>query len=469
MPLETSTPTPILAPAPAPALVGRGEPRHYRCVGIGVGPANLSLASLLHNKAGLSNLFLEKRDTFGWHDGQQTPDAALQVSMLKDLVSLADPTNAYSFLAYLHSQGRIYQFLNARFDAVPRQEFRNYLAWAAHTNHNIRFGEETHHIDFNDTTHRFHIHTNHHHYTADNISIGVGNTAWTPPAAQPFLTDPHVFHVSEHTTKSHNLTGLRVAIIGGGQSGAEAFLDLINRPTHQLPRRITWISRRANFFPIDDTPFTNDYYMPDHSDYFASLTPATRQTFNTTHLLTSDGISEHTLKAIYQRIYTHHYIHHNTDLTALYPNRDLTTITKNTATSTHTGNGYTLTLTHNHHPEHTEHLELDALILATGFKPHPMTFLKPLHHRLHTTPEGEYHIDNHYAAHWNGPENNNIYLQNATRQQRGLADPNLSLLAWRSQRILDKLTNTHTTPQQPSFIEWTTKQPSATDPLAESE
>src|ERR1700677_4289402 len=64
------------------------EPRHYRCVGIGVGPANLSLASLMHRHTEISNLFLDRKPAFGWHDGQQIPDATIQVSMLKDLVSL---------------------------------------------------------------------------------------------------------------------------------------------------------------------------------------------------------------------------------------------------------------------------------------------------------------------------------------------------------------------------------------------
>ncbi len=426
---------------------------HVSCVGVGVGPANLSLACLMLPRAGLSGLFLERRAGFGWHDGQQVPDAGLQVSMFKDLVSLTDPTSPFSFLAYLHDQGRIYHYLNARFDAVPRMEFRNYLAWAAARNPNVVFGEQVEEIDFDGV---FRICTNRRQLTADHVSVAVGSQPWTPPAAAPFLTERRVFHISEFTTAAAELAGLRVAIIGGGQSGAEAFLDLINRPPSQLPRRIAWISRRANFLPIDDSPFTNDYYMPDHSDYFASLPLATRQAFNTSHLLTSDGISESTLRQIYQRIYTHHYIHHRPDLTALYPHRNLTTITPNPA-----GPGYQLTLTHGQHPDTVEHLDTDAIILATGYTPHPMPFLHPLAHRLHQEA-GEYQIDPHYAAIWDGPPDHHLFLQNATRTQRGLADPNLSLLAWRSQRILDRLTNTNTTPQHPSFIEWTTKQPTGT-------
>lgn len=431
------------------ALIGSSIP-HLSCVGVGVGPANLSLASLMCSRPELRGLFLERSPEFGWHDGQLVTGATLQVSMLKDLVSLTDPTSPFSFLAYLHDQGRIYHYLNAQFDAVPRMEFRNYLAWAAARNPSVVFGEEVLSVSFDSV---FRIQTERRELTADHVSIGVGNQPWIPPAGRPFLADPRVFHVSEFTSGAAEVAGERVTVIGGGQSGAEAFLDLINRPADRLPRRVCWVSRRANFFPIDDSPFTNDYYMPDHSDYFASLPLSARQQFNANQVLTSDGISESTLREIYQQIYTHHYIHSRPDLIALYPHRQLTGIAENPA-----GPGYELTLSHGQHPDLIEQLDSDVLIFATGFAPHPMPFLQPLRHRL-CREDGEFQIDAHYAVCWDGPPDHHLFLQNATRTQRGLADPNLSLLAWRSQRILDSLANTNTTPQNPSFIEWATKRP----------
>src|SRR3954453_11701452 len=193
-------------------MIGSSVP-HLSCVGVGVGPANLSLASLMSVQRELRGLFLERRPEFGWHDGQQVPGAGLQVSMLKDLVSLTDPTSPFSFLAYLHDQGRIYHYLNAKFEAVPRMEFRNYLAWAAARNPNVVFGEEVLSIDF-DTV--FRIQTNRRELTADHVSVGVGNQPWVPPTGRPFLADPRVFHVSEFTSAATEVTGQRVAVIGGG-------------------------------------------------------------------------------------------------------------------------------------------------------------------------------------------------------------------------------------------------------------
>jgi hypothetical protein len=44
---------------------GINPPRHYRCVGIGVGPANLSLAALMHSHPEITNLFVDKKESFG--------------------------------------------------------------------------------------------------------------------------------------------------------------------------------------------------------------------------------------------------------------------------------------------------------------------------------------------------------------------------------------------------------------------
>jgi lysine N6-hydroxylase len=422
--------------------------RHFRCIGIGVGPANLSLASLLHSYPEVSNRFIEKRPEFTWHDDQLIPDSTLQVSMVKDLVSLTDPTNSFSFLSYLHEQGRLYHFVNANFDAVPRREFRNYMEWACRRNKNVVFGEEVLSVDFNG---RFVIRTDAGAATADNVVVGVGSQSWVPPHVRDALGDTQ-FHISQYLTKACGLGGKRVAVVGGGQSGAEAFLDLLSRADGELPRRILWLSRRSNFLPIDDSPFTNDYFTPAFSDYFYRLDRPAREAFNSARILASDGISESTLRAIYQRAYLRRFIDGAADLFGLYPNRDVVQVTAAG------GGGWDLSVAHNEFPGVVEHLEADVIVWATGFRPAGMDFLAPMAKRLER--EGnEYRIDQHFAIQWDGPHGNNIFVQNAARQQRGLADPNLSLNAWRSQRIADRLRGVHTNGQNSPFIEWSVKLP----------
>lgn len=425
-----------------------------RCLGIGVGPANLSLASLLHGHPEVTNLFVDRVPSFGWHDGQQIIGATLQVSMLKDLVSLSDPTNAFSFLAYLHDQGRIYHFINAQFTAIPRREFRNYLEWASKRNPNIAFGEEVLSVDFDGKD--FVVETSRRTVTTENVVVGIGNRPWLPACAT-VLPNNSQFHISEYLAKSRNLKGKRVCVVGGGQSGAEAFLDLLSRPENEMPRRVSWVSRRANYFPIDDSPFTNDYYMPCYSDYFYAQQPDVRELFNTRNVLTSDGISESTLREIYQRIYVHRFIDGQADLMALYPNRQVTSVDP-------ADEGWKMTVESNDHPGSAEHLDADVIVWATGFRPSPMHFLDPIASRLER--EGvELRVDADFAVRWDGPADRNIFLQNATRGQRGLADPNLSLVAWRSQRIADRLRQIRGNDQLAGFIDWAMKP--AVSPRAE--
>jgi lysine N6-hydroxylase len=414
----------------------------YRCVGIGVGPANLSLASLLYSHPDVSNVFVDRRPSFGWHDGQLVPGATLQVSMLKDLVTLAEPTNAFSFLAYLHAQGRIYHFVNAQFDSVPRQEFWNYLEWASRTNENVVFGEEVRSVEFDGL---FVVHTNRRVLSAESIAVGVGKVPWVPLPARDKLGGTQ-FHVTDFVSRARELGGKRVAVVGGGQSGAEAVLDLISRVDGR-PRRVTWISRRHNYFPIDDSPFTNDYYMPCHSEHFFAQPRTVRDRFNAQHILTSDGIALATLRRIYQQTYLHRLVDEAEDSVALYPNRVVVDVTGSAA------GGWELTLSHNDRPGMAERLESDVIVWATGFRTAPMDFLSPIAGRLER--EGaEYKIDDDFAVRWDGPPDRTIFMQNAVRQQRGLADMNLSLVAWRSRRIADRLLGVKSDPQRRSFIEW---------------
>ncbi|EKX61606.1 L-lysine 6-monooxygenase [Streptomyces ipomoeae] len=418
------------------------DKNHFGVLGIGAGPANLSLAALLYPHRDLPSLFLDRKEAFSWHDGQQIPGTTLQVPVLKDLVSLADPTSRFSFLNYLHDQGRIYHFVNARFDAVPRQEFRNYLEWASWRMKNIVFGEEVRSVDFDGV---FRVRTDDRVLTADNIAVAVGSRPWIPPAGQGW-NSPSQFHVCDFVDKAVGLGGKRVVVVGGGQSGAEAFLDLISREGGELPGRVSWFSRRRNFLPIDDSPFTNDFYMPCYSEYFYGLDGAARRRINQENVLSSDGISEPTLRAIYQRTYHHRFIARSPGLIRLYPNREITGVAG-------AGAEWELTVADNDRPGAPQHVTADVIIWATGFRTGPLDVLAPLADRL-DRDSGEYRVDRDFAVRWDGPADRNIFIQNATPAQRGLADKNLSLLAWRSQRIVDRLRGVQREEQLSSFVEW---------------
>ncbi|MBD0669410.1 lysine N(6)-hydroxylase/L-ornithine N(5)-oxygenase family protein [Streptomyces sp. CBMA156] len=433
-------------PKPTTASGAAEQPSHLRLVGIGAGPANLSLAALLHGDPEQPNLFLDRKPSFTWHDDQLITGATLQVSIFKDLVSLSDPTNRFSFLSYLHEHGRMYHFLNAQFAEVPRTEFRNYLAWAAETNENVAFSETVERVDFDGV---FRVTTDRRQVTADNIAVGVGTVPWVPDYAVPHLGAGHL-HVSQYLRHAKELAGKRVAVIGGGQSGAEAFLDLISRSDAERPAWVSWVSRRRNYFPIDDSTFTNDFYMPEYSEYFYRLSESKRAELNSAHLLSSDGISESTLRAIYQVLYRLQFIERDEHRFGLLPNRNVVSADR-TASGT-----FEVMLRHNDESGQSECLPVDAVVWATGFRPAPKTFLEPLMGRIETE-NGEVRVNEDFAVSWDGPPDRNIFMQNAVRGQRGLPDVNLSLNAWRAQRIVNSLRGSTAPELAMSFIDWSAK------------
>jgi len=93
-----------------------GGRRIHDVVGVGFGPSNLALAIALAEGAGdaggVSARFVERQPRFGWHRGMLLEDATMQISYLKDLVTLRDPRSRFSFLSYLHAHDRLPDFIN---------------------------------------------------------------------------------------------------------------------------------------------------------------------------------------------------------------------------------------------------------------------------------------------------------------------------------------------------------------------
>ncbi|KMN36136.1 L-lysine 6-monooxygenase [Chromobacterium sp. LK1] len=400
----------------------------YHCIGIGSGPSNLSVASLLHGQHDIKSIFFEQKPAFSWHDGMMIPGAGLQVSLFKDLVTLADPTNRFSFVSYLHQHGRLLQFLNARFDQVSRLEFRDYLKWAAENNANICFGERVLEVDFDGGA--FVVQTTKRRVLGDNVVVGVGIVPDVPDFARACLNDSTHFHVNEFAAKAGVTAGKRVLVIGGGQSGAEVVLEMLRRGGGQAPAALSWLSRRENYFPLDDSPFTNDLYTPTHSNYFYEQDEGFRRAFIKRNLLSSDGISECTLRSIYQQIYSLRFIERAPIEISLLPFREVRAITQD-------GERWSIAASHLG-ANKPETLAADVVIWASGFKPAPTPFLQPLRERLELEGE-EIAVDRDYAALGKLPRNRSLFILNGIRQQRGLADPNLSLTAWRSQIVIQRM------------------------------
>ncbi|MEO3809601.1 SidA/IucD/PvdA family monooxygenase [Sphaerisporangium sp. B11E5] len=389
---------------------------------VGVGPANLSLAALGAGVENLRGAHFEARTSFSWHPGLLLPEATLQVSPFKDLVTPVDPTSPYSFLAFLAGEGRIYQFLTARFPAVLRTEFDQYLQWASRKIPAIEFGTEVRSVTERDGY--FVIGSERGEVTARNVVLGTGQTPLVPAFLRPHL-GADMFHAEEFLTRPRELSGRAVAVVGGGQSGAEIVRHLMRLA--EPPLSITWITRRPGFLPMDDSPFTNEYFFPEYAREFHGLPRPRRQELLAEQKYASDGIDLDTLRDVYRERYRHECLLGRKDWLRLATRSEVTGCAR-------LPDGWELEL---RGPGPTL-VRADVVVLATGYEYRLPGCMSGLAHRLARTADGLV-VGDDFSLSLSGETAGRVYLQNGARHAWGVADPNLSLLAWRSAVILNAI------------------------------
>jgi lysine N6-hydroxylase len=403
----------------------------FDAVGVGLGPFNLSTAALLEPVKKLNTRFFEREKEFQWHPGLLFPDATIQVSFLKDLVTLADPQSRYSFLSFLFANRRLYRFINANFTRVSRVEFNQYFRWVANRLPNLEFGQDVHSISVEDES--FIVCTSRGQVRARNIVLGTGLQPTVPECAVDLMnakTQRTLLHASKYLHREPRTGGMRVAVVGGGQTGAEIVQHLLSDPD-KAPKTLLWVSKRSNFLPLDESPFTNELFTPNYSDYFYGLSAQNRVSILAEQKLASDGISNSLLERIYQLLYQAEFLNGSGRCCSLYPRSDLVGITP----SLH--GGWVLTLRDGFNCMVTT-IEADVVILATGSTYKPIPALSPIMGLLARGDHG-FIVRDDYSIQWDGPPSLKIYIQNGAKQSRGVADPNLSLIAWRSAKIINSL------------------------------
>ncbi|WP_430475190.1 lysine N(6)-hydroxylase/L-ornithine N(5)-oxygenase family protein [Thalassospira lucentensis] len=413
-------------------------------VGIGIGPFNLSLAAQLDGISDVKSAFLDQKAEFAWHPDMMLPGVELQTSFLKDLVTLTNPTSKWSFLAYIVNQKRMLDFMNADFAAVPRREFAAYLKWVAGHLDGLIFGNAVREVAFDGKD--FQVCSDRGVYTAKNLAVGIGKPAFVPNWARHLPTEK-CFHTSQAKSRLPDLRGKRVAVIGGGQSGAELVEYLLGGNRDSV-EEVLWLSRRDNFEPLDDTPFVNEYFTPGYADVFANLPDDRKQELMSRQKLASDGASLSTLKSIYQLIYRQRYLDEGDVVGRLLPQREVFQVQ-------YDGEDFRIAA-RNGLNQVVEFFHADALILATGYETALPEFMAPLRARLEEGVSGAYRLDANFRACWDGPADRGIFVQNAGRIDLGIFEPQLSLMAWRSAKIVNALLgqDVFDLEQNPPIVDW---------------
>ncbi len=222
-------------------------------IGIGIGPFNLGLAALLHPIDAVKARFFDTRDTFVWHEGLLLDNCYLQVPFMADLVTMVDPTSPFSFLNYLKEHGRLYQFYFYERFHIARTEYSRYCRWVAEQLCSLRFSMEVVDIEARDSLFRVTVRNTAtralSRHLAKNIVLGVGTVPSTPDALSALLNGTDFIHSSQYAFAKPHLHAKRsITVIGGGQSAAECFLDLLEGQK-QFGYELNWLTRGSGFLP----------------------------------------------------------------------------------------------------------------------------------------------------------------------------------------------------------------------------
>jgi lysine N6-hydroxylase len=400
----------------------------FDLVGIGVGPANLSLAALLDPLPEVRSAFLEAEPEFRWHRGLMLPESQLTVTYFRDLVTLVDPTNRYSFMNFLVQQGRAFRFLEANGLSCSRREFEQYYRWAAEHLQSIRWKRRVESVSVTDG--RFLVSCGSGGtYRSKTLVLGSGSEPYLPEFVKPFEGN-RVLHSSRMVTIDPDWKGRRVMVAGAGQSGAEVVNHLL-ADEHALPAHLTWISSGFGFQPLDDSPFTNEWFSPSYAEHFNRLSHERRaDILRAQRSAGGDGITDALSVSIYRRLY---YLDHVVES----PMRHRLLSGRRAVGIEPDGSQFIVDL-HDADRGAVERVPADLVILCTGYRNEIPEYLKPIRSRLREA-EGQFQVRSDYSLDFDGPNDLRIYVQGFAESTHGLNDSLLSLGSWRSARIANSI------------------------------
>ena len=398
----------------------------HHTIGIGAGPANLSLAALFAAHTDETLALFDKQPGPAWHNKLLHSGVRMQTSWLKDLVSLVDPRHELTFLNYLVTEGRMYALMNAQFDVMPRMEYVRYLAWAAARIPNLHYGSAVEKVSFAEGQ-GFTVHVGGRPVArSHHLVIGVGSAPYIPaglgslPPHRAFIADDLAGRLDDMEAD----LDAPVAVVGGGQTGLEATLRLLRSGFTD----IRWLGRRLWFDTIDDSPMANDVYRPAHVESLQRLSPANRK--GIIHRLnpTGDALTPGAMRTLYQANYDA-LLELDRFPVRMFPARDVVAGRmdgEDVVLDARTRAG-------------TEEHRVRHVVVACGRRNVPVPFDDELAERVELLDDGELSVDGDYSVRWKGMNGHRIYALNRSRHNQGLTDANLTLLPVRAAIVMNSL------------------------------
>ncbi len=448
--------------APHAVEIGAGDDV-YDLVGLGFGPANLSLAIALEEEAeraggtDLSRLFLEARPEHCWHPDMLLENSLIQITVLKDLVTVRNPRSRYTFLNYLKEEGRLFEFLNLR-DLFPsRVEFNEYLGWVAGLlGEWARYGRRAQSIRpvpgpdgevaTLEVVARDEATGEEERYRARNVVVATGGRPWVPEEiVRPSgLLGERVIHSHYFMSRiaeqfPDREAPYRFVVVGSGQSGAELFYTLFNRYPNA---EVTATVRRYGYKPVDESDFTNEVFFPKMVDFFYGLPENKRAEVLDSYREVNYSVVDHPLiRKIYRALYEERLA--GKRRARVLPYLKLVAIGSR-------GEALVPRFEHLIEEGREQEIPCDGLILATGYrwdKEHPL--LDELAPYLETDSKGGYRVLRDYRLAGKDGLTAGVYLQGYCEESHGISETVLSLLPVRAQEIVESLIEAHAGRRQP--------------------
>lgn len=420
---------------------------YYDAVGIGYGPSNLAMAVAHQNLRNRGDKhiprirFLDKRSSFDWHPGLLLDGADMQISFLKDLITLKDPTSEFTFLSYLKETSGLDDFINLRTFYPSRIEFRNYLRWAAAkldslVEYNacvsgVRPIREDGVVEAVEVNYVDQVTGYRNSVVTRGIVLATGGSPKYPNDMSNIASDK-VVHSSEFLDKLANsypntLESYRFLVVGGGQSAAEMYSYLYSKyPNAQVSIVMTGIG----FKPSDDSEFVNELFNQSFIDDYYNTDKRFRTDFLDEYYNTNYSVVDSDLiSKIYADIYDDKRISTNrlrilrfSKVVDIKETNDVDVSIQDTTKGSTTTEPF------------------DGVFLGTGYDfTRGIGLLDDIREYMVTDEDGDLIVNRDYSVMTTEDFNVKIYLQGPTEKTHGLSSVLLSVLPHRAHEILESI------------------------------
>ncbi|ALG15582.1 SidA/IucD/PvdA family monooxygenase [Kibdelosporangium phytohabitans] len=393
---------------------------------VGAGPSNLALAVALEELApeskAANSLIVERAPDATWQREMLFPWTRSQVSFLKDLVTLRNPLSEYTFVNYLHSVGRLDEFVNLGSSTPYRMEISAYLQWVSKSLRRTRIEYNRECVSATPTEHGWTVRmADESTVSCRHLVLGVGRDAHIP-AVFAALPREKVIHSTEFRSKLADLAGTRpqtIAVVGGAQSATEMLWESYQ----SLPgTRCVLLTRGVGLRSYEHSKFANQVYQPSFVDTFYRSEPEVRHQMFADMRPTNYGASDpELLDTLYRQMYQDRLT--DQDRLSVVVNSDVVAATSE-------GDEIVLTVV-DRTTGLSEELRCSAVLLGTGFEPGPPRLIRNLGIEDVT-------VDRKYRV--RGVPS--LYLQGLNEQTHGIADSLLSVLGIRAGEIVADILST---------------------------